>query len=45
MINVGDVGVDLDFRVDFAQMVFRGHGFRQTLLGVALGEHRLALQV
>src|SRR5688572_16733933 len=45
MIDVGDVRLDLDFRVDLAEMIGCRNRFRQTVLGVAFGEHRLPLKI
>lgn len=45
MIDVRDVWLDLDFGVDLAQMISGGDGLRQTILGVAFGEHRLSLKI
>ena len=45
IVDVNDVRLDFDSGVDFPQVVRSGDGFRQTLFGVTLREHRLPLQI
>src|SRR5712692_2313006 len=45
MINIDDLRLDFDFRIDFTNMIGAGDGLWKTISSVALGEHRLALQI